>query len=251
MTKNSSLWAQEESIVEGLEEIESGPHPQEVYQGSEQKTHSFDYEQWFETVDGIDYSQGFRKNDDYDEDFSDTPGEKKKKEQDAENLGGNSPIWNLIVKILFGTIAFGLLFLIIYSIAKGNLFRPQSKKFKPNTEFSIETIEENIHESDLDRYLRQALSDENYALAIRLYYLAMIKALSLNRIIKWKRDKTNRDYLRELKAYPLAKDFREATRIFERIWYGKAAIKQTDFQTLQPRFQQWVKQAQQLQKMGD
>ena len=55
-----------------------------------------------------------------------------------------------------------------------------------------EKIEENIHESDLDKFIKQAESEEKYNLAIRLYYLAIIKELSLGKLIKWKRNKTNR-----------------------------------------------------------
>jgi len=185
-TVNNKLWSQEEETI-ASEPIETndGPHPQDLYQESEQSPHTFDYNDWEKTIDGIDYSQSFRKNDDYDEDFSNTPGGEKQKKQDAETLGGNNPLWNWFVKILFGALGLGLLFFIIYSIIKGNLFYPSNKKIKAQPEFSIETIENNIHESDLDRYIREALAQENYTLAIRLYYLAIIKELSLNRIIKW------------------------------------------------------------------
>ena len=48
-------------------------------------------------------------------------------------------------------------------------------------------FEEHIYESDLDRFIREATEQGNYALAIRLYYLAIIKELSLNRTILWKK----------------------------------------------------------------
>ncbi len=226
-------------------------HPRQQYDESQIESHQFDYDNWAETIDGIDYSQSYRKDEDYDEDFGDTPGGEKKKKKSEENLGGSSPFWNMFVKILFISLGVALLLFVVISIIKGNIFRPRSKDFSSEkTKFSLETVEDNIHESDLDRFIKEALAEENYALAIRLYYLAIIKELSINRIIKWKRDKTNRDYLRELKGYDLSRDFRDATRIFERIWYGNGKLLQSDFQQIQPRFQQLINNARNLQKQS-
>ena len=169
---SQGLYAQEEG--------QSNPNPQDVYQSSQKDPRLFNHEQWAKTIDGIDYSQSFRKNDDYDEDFSNTPGGEKQKQLDDQTFGGNSPAWNWFVKILCGALGLLLLFFIIYSIIKGNLFAPRSKKFNAQTQFDIETIEENIHESDLEKFIREALASENYSLAIRLYYLAIIKELIQN-----------------------------------------------------------------------
>lgn len=226
-------------------------HPREVYKESAVETRAFDEGQWNQTIEGINYSKSYREDLDYDEDFSDEPGGKKKKKKQAENASGSSPFWNFFVKILFIVLGLLLIAFIIYSIAKGELFRPRSTQFSTDqTNISLETIEDNIHESDLDRFIKEALQNENYALAIRLYYLAIIKELSINRNIKWKRDKTNRDYLRELKGSSLFSEFRDATRIFERIWYGDGELLKNDFQQLRPRFQQWINNARQVQKQS-
>ena len=109
-----------------------------------------------------------------------------------------------------------------------------------HSQVTIENIDAHIHESDLDRMIRQAVEQRNFSLAVRLYYLAIIKELSLSRAIRWRREKTNRDYLRELRHTPLFENFREATRIFERSWYGNKRLAEADFQMLQPRLQQLV-----------
>ncbi len=215
--------------------------PRDLYRSSTIEPRAFDSDQWAKTIEGIDYSKSYRQDLDYDEDFSDSINGKKKKDKSAENLGGVSPFWNSFVKILFIILAIGLIAFILFAIYKGNLFHPRSKNFSAkHTHFDLETVEENIHESDLDQFIKEALNNQNYSLAIRLYYLAMIKELSINRLIKWKRDKTNRNYLRELKDGTLSKEFREATQIFERIWYGTGELQYGDFQHLQPRFQQWI-----------
>ena len=119
--------------------------------------------------------------------------------------------------------------------------RPKERKLaEQKMTIDIEHIEENLHESDLDRFIRQALEQEDYPLAIRLYYLAVIKELSLKHLIKWKRDKTNSDYLKEVSHPQLKSSFSAATRVFEQIWYGKASIDAETFAELRPAFQQFI-----------
>lgn len=97
-------------------------------------------------------------------------------------------------------------------------------------------LDQYLHETDLQRFLRSALEAGNYALAIRLYYLQIIKNLSQRHLIKWSKEKTNRDYLREVRQHPQYEAFREATRIFERVWYGNAPLRAEEYATLEPQF---------------
>lgn len=134
-----------------------------------------------------------------------------------------------------------MLAFLIFNILKGeNIFKRKAKKITKTTSFDLEKIEENIHESDLDKFIKQAESEENYNLAIRLYYLAIIKELSLSKLIKWKKNKTNRSYLNELGSSPFRAGFKKATTIFERVWYGDGLLDQKDYLVLKPQFQQWA-----------
>ena len=101
----------------------------------------------------------------------------------------------------------------------------------------IEKIEEDIQRSDIDSYLERAIAEGNYSLAIRLHYLNILKALSLSGIIKWKKDKTNRTYLYEMKEKEMKSDFRELTNIFERVWYGNVILEQWEFESVAPVFE--------------
>ena len=71
----------------------------------------------------------------------------------------------------------------------------------------MDNLDQYIHETDLERFLREALAQGNYTLAIRLYYLQVIKDLSAKSAIRWSREKTNRDYQRELRSHRLAEPF--------------------------------------------
>src|SRR5690606_20447405 len=102
-------------------------------------------------------------------------------------------------------------------------------------------IESDFRETDLDKFIRQAIDEKNYALAVRLYYLAIIKELSLSNIIKWKRDKTNESYLRETRETRFFEPFREVTRLFEKIWYGPEKLDEQQFLSIKPKFESLIK----------
>jgi len=86
------------------------------------------------------------------------------------------------------------------------------------------------------KFIRAAKEKGDYALAMRLYYLAIIKEMSLKKLIKWKRDKTNGEYLRELRSSNFFTEFNEVTNIFERIWYGGGKIDAGTFAGFEGKF---------------
>jgi len=159
-------------------------------------------------------------------------------EADFGASGKMSPFWGAVFKWTIVGVAIAIFAVLLYNVlGSGSIFKPKGKKIRAReSDFTIEEIEANIHESDLDKHIREALQQNNYALAVRLYYLAVIKELSLNKWIKWKRDKTNRDYLREMRPTALFNPYQDATRIFERVFYGEASIQEHDFALLKPRF---------------
>ena len=88
--------------------------------------------------------------------------------------------------------------------------------------------------------LQQAIDRKEYSVATRLYYLLAIKTLSEKKLITWKKDKTNRNYLNELTGIDFKNQFRELTNIFERVWYGEVEIDAPVFEDIQGRFRTFV-----------
>jgi len=199
--------------------------PAENYYNSEIQPLKADQEALDKAVAEIDYEK-YRKDQKSKE-------EQKKEQQEQQEFENNlGPFF----KFLLITIAIGLLaFLLIKLMDAENIFSPKNRKITGSAaKIDLENIEENLHESDLEGFIRQALASGNFALAIRLYYLAILKELSLSNQIKWKKDKTNREYSREMSGKPLANDFREATLIFERVWYGTGDVTELDYQRIEP-----------------
>jgi hypothetical protein len=130
-----------------------------------------------------------------------------------------------------------ILAFVIFKVVAGDaiLVNKEVKRRRPVTLAEIET---NLQEADVEGFLKQALVDKNYRLAIRLYYLAIIKELSGKGAIEWKKEKTNGDYMRELrsKTHPKLKDFRAVTRIFEYVWYSDMAFDGGQFEEVRINF---------------
>ena len=132
---------------------------------------------------------------------------------------------------------------LLHLLGTEKLFAPRDKKIKQaSLNIDIEEIEENLNETELEGFIRKAIDNEDYPSAIRLYYLGILKELSLKKLIKHKKDKTNGEYSRELRRSVFHKGFKELTLVFERIWYGKTEFFKEDFEEVEPKFQNLINQ---------
>jgi hypothetical protein len=114
----------------------------------------------------------------------------------------------------------------------------RNKKVIPLAEVSLADIEENLEESDLDRFLRLALETGDYKTAIRILYLGVIRRLHEMTWIKWKKDKNN-DYLGEMRGRNGFRQFRELTLAYEVVWYGDTDINDDEYRKLDTVFRQY------------
>lgn len=96
--------------------------------------------------------------------------------------------------------------------------------------------EEHIENIDIDSYIKNALKEENYRLAIRFMYLKSLKLLSLGNIINWHFEKTNSDYYREIENETTKEDFKKASYLYDNIWYGEFALDKSGFENAKKDF---------------
>lgn len=97
-------------------------------------------------------------------------------------------------------------------------------------------IDEDIHEMNFDTLIDEAVSVANYRRAVRLLYLRSLKELTDRGAIEWKRNKTNHDYLLELRDSPLRVPFADATWLFEYVWYGNLPVSEPVFRNIRETF---------------
>ncbi len=233
-------------ILSSSTSLEGQTLPRDEYFNSEMNETAFDSLRWQQVISDIDYTEVNRST--RDEDFSnDTTSTNRRQATNFSSRNRNSSFWAFFFKVLLiGGLVATLVIVVANMMGNGRFGGPRSRKIKRGEALDpsiLDNIEERIHETDLERWIREALEQENFALAIRLYYLAGIKELSLRRAIRWKKDKTNRDYLSELYNTSIYEKFREVTRIFERVWYGKGEITRTDYDALAPNFEEFVRVA--------
>ncbi|MCF8246319.1 MAG: DUF4129 domain-containing protein [Saprospiraceae bacterium] len=221
----STLRAQDEPLP--------SPSPNETYAGQQIQRHDFDEKKWASLKEGIDYS-GPKKP------AKKASKKKVEKEMDLPSSGikGLGPILKILAIILL----VGALVLLIVKMAGGeNLFGPRNSKIKPAvSQAEIDQIEENLHEAELDDPIQRAIAARDFPMAVRLYYLAVLKELALKNHIRWKRDKTNGEYLREMAGSPLFGTVQEVTLAFERVWYGKVELTRPDFDQLEIKLKKAV-----------
>lgn len=105
-------------------------------------------------------------------------------------------------------------------IDAGTLFGKNSKEI----ELPYSENLENIHQISFDEEINKALENKDFRLAVRLLYLKSLKNLSNSGKIKWEPEKTNTQYIDELKSPVQKSAFRLLTQRFEYVWYGSFYI---------------------------
>ena len=161
------------------------------------------------------------------------PKEKKPREIDL-NLKPISSVPSGLSYLLYAIVIVGLLALLVYMIMNGN-FKANSKvKGKPI--ITIENLEDNLQDADVDPFLQDALASGNYRMALRLKFLKLMQTLNKHGKIAWRKDKTNLHYLSEMSAQANWEQFRFLVYAYERVWFGHSAFTQDDYKQLAPKF---------------
>lgn len=186
------------------------------YQSEELKMTEFDEKEWKAIVKDVTFDE-----------------ERPKKEGDK----ASAPWTGKILKIVSFVVIAALLIVVLYYVTRIISFdaRIERTRFDPA---DIEAPVENIAELNIAQMLDQAKRDGNYKLAVRLYYLGLLKQLNEKGAIVWKKDKTNRDYLTELfSANIFFNEVSMLTLSYEAVWYGDHDLSSETFRSLATRFE--------------
>lgn len=143
--------------------------------------------------------------------------------------------WGRVITFLVG---FGLVIVIILTILRINAFRIFYAG-EGATTIRYGALDENIHEMDFEKLIREAAARNDHRVGVRLIFLYALKILSDKGFVHWEQGKTNHDYLSELKNAELHDGFNELNYYFEYAWYGNFNINATTFSTVQKTFSNW------------
>lgn len=177
---------------------------------------------WEETKKGVDYTENFR--------------ERTQEITPYKATNQSFKFDNDWMKYLVYAIIFFVLIYLIYRFVAYYLTLNTFKSAPLVTNASLASMEEDILAANLDNFLLEAIKTKNYLLALRIRYLLLLRHLHHDGVISWKKNKTNGEYLFELRESNFFADFQRATYIFERVWYGDTAIGEGEFTALSPLF---------------
>lgn len=188
----------------------------QAYLSEPVKMRPFDKDKWKSIVGSVDYKEEIVED---------------KAEQSYSPLSGN------VLRVISFVVIAGLLIALIYYLTRYISVDYKIERSKLETDDLARPVE-NIAELDIDRLLAQAKHDGHYKLAVRLYYLGLLKKLNDRGAIVWKKDKTNRDYLAELfSANIFFDEVKKLTRSYEAVWYGDHDLKADTFTVVAAQFE--------------
>lgn len=197
-----------------------------AYKSEKVAVRKFDRKKWKEIIGTTTYTS-----------------KKKPKKEEKEKEKNDITVPNIPwagdgVKVVFYGLIFAIFALIIYFVVKNaSSLDYKLRKNKLQIEDITKPIE-NIEALDVLSLLQQTLADGNFKLAVRLYYLGLLKKLNEAEIIVWKKDKTNHDYLTEIFSRDFFYDeIKALTRAYEEVWYGDHGINRETFEKLSVNFE--------------
>ena len=136
------------------------------------------------------------------------------------------------VEILMKVLAVLVIVFVIYLIVKSIMNKEGQWIFGKNSDKKIidyTEVEKNIHTIDFEKLIKNTLKSGEKRLSIRYYYLWLLKKMSNKEIIIWDIEKTNSDYLYEIKNQTQKDEFAYLSYLYNYIWYGEFDIDDATF----------------------
>lgn len=160
--------------------------------------------------------------------------QERKRQRDSSGGGEIFTGFGMIIAIL----VIGAFAALVFYLFFNTPIQLPSKKISKDLESIIPT---EIPKTELELLLEKALAKEDYREAIRVYFIFIIRGLILKNWIEWEKEKTNFSYLREMRNKPFSQEFEATVSVYEIVWYGERKLTKQEYQTLEPRFKNLVK----------
>ena len=175
-------------------------------------------------------------------DFSYKENISKKEEDSSPIISGILQFLVFFMSKIFPFILGGfIIFVILKALVGFDIRFWKSQKSSNKTVEKLIYGDEDIHEVDLNSLLQKAITNKNYRLAIRYYYLTSLKGLSNKKIIEYHKDKTNSEYINEIENSEMKNNFSYLSYIYSYVWYGDFPINEDSFSSVQNKYQSFLK----------
>ncbi|QLC65619.1 DUF4129 domain-containing protein [Flavobacterium sp. LPB0248] len=148
------------------------------------------------------------------------------------------------VSILFRIIAILVVIVLIYFIVRALTKQEGRWIFGKNANkrtLFYSDAEKNIHLLDFEKLIKESIEAGEKRIAIRYYYLWLLKVMAQHHYIEWDIEKTNSDYLYELYNPAHKEEFTYLSYLYNYIWYGEFEIDDATFRKTENRFKKALK----------
>ena len=144
-----------------------------------------------------------------------------------------------ILDYVINTIAVIVILIVIYLIVKAILNKEGTWIFGSKSDSNLiryDEIEKNLHLVDFEKLIKESIHSGEHRLSIRYYYLFLLKKMSEKQLIEWDVEKTNSDYIYEIKSPQLKANFEYLSYLYNYIWYGEFDLSLQEFEKAKKAF---------------
>ena len=194
----------------------------------------------------IDSSSWESKAKDYD--FSETVDQQEAAEQKEHSVSESSD-WGRYFdflgerwfRILFVSLAIGvIMFLVIMAIVRSKAAaKIDGEKVVAQT---LDEAEDNLPDVELHQLLNNATAAGEWKVALRIHFLMLLQQLIHAELIRWRKRKTNREYIDEIREELVKSDYTKAVAVFDPVWYGTQTLDKTRFEDVRRVIQDLTQQ---------
>lgn len=190
----------------------------------------------YDSIEAVNTDKGFYYKSYLDSLLRATTIKKTKPKRDINLSGGG--FFNSIFGAVFWIAAIGLFGYLVY-----RLFLSNSAVFSRNRKNLSSDIDTGLQEdaNEPDALLRNAIRSGNYRLAVRYLYLQVLHRLAERKLIEMNANKTNYEYVNEIRKHKFANEFASLTLQYEYVWYGEYPVDERLFEQIQSSFTQFTK----------
>ena len=147
-----------------------------------------------------------------------------------------SGFWAVLIELLPYLVMIGIFILIVWLFIKLN---PGKSLMGSRDESSVFLSEDEkiIQSQNIEHLIEKAKENKDYRLAVRYYFLLILKRLIDRKVINYEMEKTNEDYLSEITNADWKREFTSLTHLYDFIWYGNFSISENEFFKVEKHFQ--------------
>ncbi|HET8887148.1 MAG TPA: DUF4129 domain-containing protein [Salinimicrobium sp.] len=94
-----------------------------------------------------------------------------------------------------------------------------------------------IQSENIESLIEKAKENKDYRLAVRYYFLLILKNFIDKNIIQYQMEKTNEDYISEINNLQWQNEFKSLAHVYDFTWYGNFLIQENGFFKVEKQFQ--------------